>query len=295
MTAKAPKMAFIGLGTMGAPMAHNLIAQGFDLSVCDENAAALVGFEGVARFVTRDPAEAARDCNFIMTILPTSDIVETVLFGEEGALSTAAPNCLVIEMSTGSYSKLMQMASRLKALGHRLIDAPVGRSKREAATGNLLVMAGGSEADIAQATPLFDAVGDTCVHMGPQGSGLKIKLVNNYMSMINTVLTGEVLALAQHVGLDLEKAVSVMSTTAAGMGQLNTNYPQKVLAGDLSPDFPIFMAIKDLTMALELAQTSESPARFGKLARTILRDAEAHGMGDLDQTAVLKFLEKAGG
>ena len=101
--------------------------------------------------------------------------------------------------------------------------------------------------------------------------------------------------MAQHVGLDLGKAVSVMSTTAAGMGQLNTNYPQKVLAGDLSPDFPIFMAIKDLTMALELAKTSESPARFGILARTILRDAEAHGMGDLDQTAVLKFLEKAGG
>ena len=100
---------------------------------------------------------------------------------------------------------------------------------------------------------------------------------------------------SNEVNYTCDYLVSVMSTTAAGMGQLNTNYPQKVLAGDLSPDFPIFMAIKDLTMALELAQTSESPARFGILARTILRDAEAHGMGDLDQTAVLKFLEKAGG
>ena len=115
-------------------------------------------------------------------------------------------------------------------------------------------MVGGEEQHVKELNGIFKAVGNTIIHVGETGCGLKAKLVNNYMAMINNVVTGETLSLANSVGLDVGLMADLMSTTAAGLGQLNTNYPKKVLSGDLKPDFPIFMAIKDLTMAIELAE-----------------------------------------
>lgn len=284
------KIVMIGLGVMGAPMAKNILSKGFDLACCDANEAALLPFREIAPVVSTRPAEAAAGRSIIITIVPTSDIVETVLFGEDGALNAADSPCLVIDMSTSSYKKTMQISERLASLGHKFIDAPVGRTPREAITGNLLVMAGGDAADIEMARGLFAAVGDTVIHVGPTGSGLKAKLVNNYMAMINNVVTGETLSFAHRVGLDIAAMATLMSTTAAGLGQLNTNYPKKVLADDLSPDFPISMAIKDLNMAIELADMFQQEPEFGMVARHLLEQADEAGMGALDQTAIMKHL-----
>ena len=138
--------------------------------------------------------------------------------------------------------------------------------------------------------PVFEILADTIIYCGGLGSGLKMKLVNNYMSMINSAVTGETLAFAKKIGLDLEQSVEVLSTTAAGLGQLNTNYKLKSLANDLTADFPITMAKKDLSMALELARLHEYPARFGICAEMIFKKAENNGFGELDHTAVLNFL-----
>ena len=151
-------------------------------------------------------------------------------------------------------------------------------------------MAGGDANDIEQASEIFEAVGNTIIHVGPIGYGLKSKLVNNYMAMVNNALTAETLSLANKVGLDIEAIAKVMSSTAAGLGQLNTNYPKKVLANDLTPDFPISMVIKDLNMASELAGSFKSQCLFGELAKKMFQEAEDDGMGHLDQTAILKHL-----
>ena len=111
-------------------------------------------------------------------------------------------------------------------------------------------MAGGDLADIESLRNIFDAIANKIVHVGPVGSGLKTKLVNNYMAMINNAVTAETLSFAHRVGLDIDATAELMSSTTAGLGQLNTNYTKKVLANDLSPDFPITMAIKDLDMAI---------------------------------------------
>ena len=166
----------------------------------------------------------------------------------------------------------------------------MGRTPREAKTGDLLVMAGGNVDDIKQANDIFEAIGNTIIHAGPIGSGLKSKLVNNYMAMVNNAVTGETLSFANQVGLDIKATAKLMSSTAAGLGQLNTNYPKKVLANDLTPDFPIKMAIKDLNMALELASSFKSKCLFGELAKRMFEEAELDGMGHLDQTAILKHL-----
>jgi 4-hydroxybutyrate dehydrogenase/sulfolactaldehyde 3-reductase len=236
------------------------------------------------------PEKVAKNRNVVITMLPTSDIVEEVIFGDQGLIGSLDPNSLIIDMSTASYNKSMQISARLRDLGHRFVDAPVGRTPREAKTGDLLVMAGGDVGDIEQANEIFEAIGNTTIHAGPIGSGLKSKLVNNYMAMVNNAVTGETLSFANQVGLNIEATAKLMSSTAAGLGQLNTNYPKKVLANDLTPDFPISMAIKDLNMALELASSFKSKCLFGELAKRMFQEAEVDGMGHLDQTAILKHL-----
>ncbi|MDC1051298.1 NAD(P)-binding domain-containing protein [bacterium] len=283
------KILFIGLGIMGAPMAENIIQKGFDVAVCDIQQNVVDGFKGIASITSTKPSEAADQRNVIMMILPNSDVVNSVLFDEGGALETCAPNSLIVDMSTGSYTKLMETAKRVAKRGHRFIDAPVGRTPREAITGKLLVMAGGETDDIAALDGAFKAVGDTVIHVGETGCGLKAKLVNNYMAMVNNAVTGETLSLAKALGLDMVAMAKLMSSTAAGLGQLNTNYPKKVLAGDLTPDFPIFMAVKDLNMAIELAETVSNKAQFGRMARAEFINADKAGMGSLDQTAILEY------
>lgn len=283
------KILFIGLGIMGAPMAKNIIREGFDVAVCDIQQNVVDGFKGVASAGSTNPCEAADQRNVIMMILPNSDVVDAVLFDKGGVLETCAPNSLIVDMSTGSYPQLMETAKRVANRGHRFVDAPVGRTPREAITGNLLVMAGGEADDVAALDGVFNAVGDTILHVGPVGCGLKAKLVNNYMAMVNNALTGETLSLAKAAGLDLGTMAKLMSSTAAGLGQLNTNYPKKVLAGDLTPDFPIFMAVKDLNMAIELAEIANHKVQFGRVAREEFISAEKAGMGGLDQTAILEY------
>jgi len=283
------KILFIGLGIMGAPMAENIIQKGFDVAVCDIQQNVVDGFKDIASITSTKPSEAADQRNVIMMILPNSDVVNSVLFDEGGALETCAPNSLIVDMSTGSYTKLMETAKRVAKRGHRFIDAPVGRTPREAITGELLVMAGGETDDIAALDGAFKAVGDTVIHVGETGCGLKAKLVNNYMAMVNNAVTGETLSLAKALGLDMVAMAKLMSSTAAGLGQLNTNYPKKVLAGDLTPDFPIFMAVKDLNMAIELAETVSNKAQFGRMARAEFINADKAGMGSLDQTAILEY------
>ncbi|MDC0649044.1 NAD(P)-binding domain-containing protein [Alphaproteobacteria bacterium] len=283
------KILFIGLGIMGAPMAENIIQKGFDVAVCDIQQNVVDGFKGIASITSTKPSEAADQRNVIMMILPNSDVVNSVLFDEGGALETCAPNSLIVDMSTGSYTKLMETAKRVAKRGHRFIDAPVGRTPREAITGKLLVMAGGETDDIAALDGAFKAVGDTVIHVGETGCGLKAKLVNNYMAMVNNAVTGETLSLAKALGLDMVAMAKLMSSTAAGLGQLNTNYPKKVLSGDLTPDFPIFMAVKDLNMAIELAETVSNKAQFGRMARAEFINADKAGMGSLDQTAILEY------
>ena len=284
------KIVMVGLGVMGMPMARNILKSGLDLSCCDVNWDSLQTLKGLVPSLSTVPKKVAKNRNVAITMLPTSDIVEKVIFGDQGLIGSLDPNSLIIDMSTASYNKSMEISARLKDHGHRFVDAPVGRTPREAKTGDLLVMAGGDVDDIKQANDIFEAIGNTTIHAGPIGSGLKSKLVNNYMAMVNNAVTGETLSFANQVGLNIEATAKLMSSTAAGLGQLNTNYPKKVLANDLTPDFPITMAIKDLNMALELANSSKSKCLFGELAKRMFEEAEMDGMGQLDQTAILKHL-----
>jgi 4-hydroxybutyrate dehydrogenase/sulfolactaldehyde 3-reductase len=290
------KVCFIGLGVMGSRISKIIARKNFNIVLYDICPSTRNEFREQGDNTPEEISVAAKDADMVMMILPTSKIVNDAIFGlneiGKSVVESVQKNCLFVDMTTGSLSDLFILNENLTNLGHRLIDAPVGRSPREAKVGKSLVMAGGNNNDVAQAKPVFDAFADSVVHVGAVGDGLRLKLVNNYMAMINHVLTGEVLSFAKSTGLDRDVAVSVLSSTSAGRGQLLTNFPKKVLADDTSPDFSIRMGIKDLNMALELASNSNFDPKFGELSLAMFSKAAEAGMGDQDCTAILNYFDK---
>jgi len=284
-------VGFIGVGVMGAPMARNLARGGHAVAVYDASARALDAFRAGTCRVATSAADAAIGADAVITMLPDSQHVRQSLLGEDGVCASLAQGRLVIDMSTIGASASILLGEGLANRGYRSLDAPVGRTPRDAENGTLLVMAGGDDADVAEARPLFECVGDTIVHAGPRGHGIKLKLVNNYMAAVGAVLTAEALTLANKAGLDRATTVKVLSSTTAGRGQLLVNYPKKVLAGDLRPGFALRMAQKDVGHALDLGAELGSPLLLGSIAREMFALARPWGRADEDWTAMLLLLE----
>lgn len=283
-------VAFIGLGTMGAPMARNLVKGGHTLAVFDVSERAVEPFRKLCR-VAASPRQAAQGAQAVVTMLPDSAHVREALLGAQGACGSLARGALVVEMSTIAAAASSELAAELARRGYRMVDAPVGRTPRDAAAGTLMVIAGGSAQDVAEARPLFECLADTIVHAGPQGHGIRLKLVNNYMSAVGAVLAAEALTLANKAGLDRATTIRVLSGTTAGRGHLNVNYPRKVLAGDVTPDFPMRMAVKDVTHALCLGAELGAPLMLGAIAREVFALGKPWGRADEDWTAALLLME----
>lgn len=291
--AVAPRtVAFIGLGTMGGGMAARLVAAGHDVRGYDVDAARLAEFGGTR---CASVAEACTGATVIMTILPRDAHVRSVCLGPGGVAESAAPGALMIEMSTVLPATSLELHDRMAAAGLRMLDAPVGRTPADAQRGTLLVMAGGAAEDFADAMPVFAPIADKSVHLGPKGSGIRMKVANNYMSMVSMVLTAETLAMARKAGIDTDAAVEVLQNTTAGRGQINVNYPRKVLRGDVTPDFPLFMGDKDISLGLSLGRDLGVPLFLGAPARELFGLAGPMGMADLDCTAMLLIIEKLAG
>jgi len=287
------RIAFLGLGTMGEPMARRLIDAGHALSVFDVSAAARGRFEGLGCTVAGSAAQAAERAEILIAILPDSDAVESALFGDRGAVAALPPGALVLDMSTGDAAHVHRCAARLAVRGVRTMDVPVARSVREARTGQLLVMAGGDAADFEAALPVLEVLGDpeAIHHVGPLGSAIRLKLINNYLSMVNMVVAAEGLTFARRAGIERDVALRVLQSTPAGKGQLNTNYPRKVLRGDIAPDFPLRMGLKDINLALRLGDQVGAPLYLGAAARQAFALASSWGRQDQDCTAMLLLMQ----
>ncbi|MGE0751595.1 MAG: sulfolactaldehyde 3-reductase [Variibacter sp.] len=279
-------IAFIGLGTMGRPMALNLLKGGFRLVVFDIVPEAMSALVDAGAVGAGSPAEAARAADCVITMLPNGSHVEEAVFGPSGVAETIRNDALYIDMSTIAPSVTDRIARRFGERGIAMVDAPVGRSVQHAVDGKLLIMVGGAADAVERARPALERMGDTIVHCGPAGAGSRMKIVNNFMSITLNATTAEALTLAEASGLDPELARQVMLGTAAGMGHMGGNYPAKVLKGDLTPGFMIDLAIKDLGLALELGESLDLPLDTGRAAANTYKSARDAGHGRHDWTAI---------
>ena len=280
------QIGFIGLGRMGRPMAANLVKRGFTLTVRD------IDSRPVAYLVERGAHEAAdlhklaQTSDIVVTMLPNSQIVKDTLLGPDGVIAHARPGTMLLEMSTIDPTVTDQIAKVAGAKGIGLVDAPVGRLASHADRGECLFMVGADPESLARVKPLLDAMGTTVLHCGPVGSGMRMKLVNNFLAVASCQLNAEALALSQALGLDLNRTMEVLNGTSAYNGQLQLNWKHKSLTGDITPGFTIDLAHKDLSLILEAANALRLPMPMGAAAREMFSAARAGKYASADFSAM---------
>ena len=289
------KIGFIGLGAMGQPMAANLARKGFDLTVFDISQAKVPPLKELGATVAGSVAEVAETTDIAVTMVPDGPDVEAVVLGPGGLAEAGRPGQLVMDMSTVSPASTDRMAAALAERGIGFVEAPVGRLVTHAIAGESLFMVGGSDEDVARVRPLLDAMGTTVLHCGPAGAGIRTKLVNNYLIMGINQMNAEALALAQCLDLDLKTTLDVLYGTTAVNGQLQVNWPNKVLKDDTSPGFRIALAHKDVSLAVEAAREAGLPVFAGTTVREALATAMAQGYADQDFSAILDAVCGLGG
>jgi len=283
-------IGFIGLGRMGRPMASNLCRKGFQLAVYDINREPVREVERLGAHAAASVAEVAAASDVVLTMLPNSAIVEDVMLGSAGVVASGRRGTLIVDMSTVDPLVTDRVAAAAAENGCSFVDAPVGRLASHADRGECLFMVGGLDEHVERVRPLLEAMGTTIHHCGGTGSGIRTKLVNNYLAIISCQLNAEALALSQRFGLSLEKTLEVLYGTTATNGQLKIAWPNKVLKGDIEPGFTIDLAHKDLTLIVEAANAAKVPMPIGAVAREAFNTARSRGYGANDFSAMVDVL-----
>lgn len=285
-------VGFVGLGAMGLAMAKNIVKGGHTVVGYDKSTDAVERHVANSGRAAASAAETADNAQIVITMLPTGDVVRSVLFGPSGVVENLDAGSLVVDMSTIHPSETDEIRNDLFAKGLRMIDAPVGRTSVQAVTGNLLIMAGGDSADIEEARPILECMGDKIIDCGGPGLGTRMKIINNLMTTVLNVLTAEVLTLAESAGVDRDLAIEVMSGTPAGLGHMSTTYPAKVLKDDLSPAFMIDLARKDLEIAISLSEQTGVPLALAREAESVYSAMQTEGRGKDDWTAIYAMMRQ---
>jgi 3-hydroxyisobutyrate dehydrogenase len=288
MTSTTLSVAVLGLGIMGRGMAENLIAKGFKVAVYNRNPAKAEPFKGRAH-IAATPAEAARDADIIVAIVTDDDASRSVWLGDGGALAAAKPGAVIVDCSTLSLPWGQELARDAKSAGLGFIDAPVTGSKPQAAEGSLRFLVGGEAADIDKARPALDAMGSDVVVMGPVGSGIVIKLINNFIAGVGVAAFAEGLTVAEKSGLDVAKSRDLLLAGASASPLIKT-VSARITANDFSPNFFTSLLAKDLGYMIGQAASVGLTLDTAAAARRRYLDAVEAGLGESDIAAVIKPL-----
>lgn len=282
------RIGFIGLGAMGGPMAGNLQKKGHRLVVYDIDPSRIASLTALGAEAAGSVAAVAAAADIVITMLPDSPDVETVVLGPDGIAAHGRPEQLVMDMSTIDPAVTDRLAAALNERGMAFVDSPVGRLTIHAERGESLFMVGASHNDFGRVRPLLEAMGTTIHHCGGAGAGIRTKLVNNFVIIASCQVTAEALALAQAFGLDIGRTVEALKGTTATNGHLQFAWPAKVLAGDTAPGFRIRLAHKDLSLAVEAARRAGVPVFAGAAAREAVGQATRTGdFAERDFSALL--------
>ena len=287
-------VGFIGLGIMGMGMASNLIAKGHDLTVWNRTSEKMTPLLAKGARAAASPAEVAEQCDIILICVSDTPDVEQVVLGDHGVIEGITPGTLVVDHSTISPEATLRLAEAVEAKAAHWLDAPISGGSEGAANGTLSIMIGGDEAQYERAMPLFEAVGTTITHVGGQGAGQLVKVVNQILVVGNQLAVSEALLVAQAGGLDLEKALNAVKGGAAGSWMLANRGPQ-MIERDWRPGFTIDLQQKDLRLVLEAADGLGVPVPGTSLIFQLYRALQNQGLGSEGNHALVKALEDMSG
>lgn len=286
-------VALLGLGTMGAGMAANLLKAGFPLAVYNRSRAKAEGFAAQGARVAETPADAAHGADVIVSMLADDAASRAVWLGENGALAAAVKGAVLVESSTVSPAWIAELAAAASARGLEFLDAPVTGSRMQAAGGQLSFLVGGSEAALAKATPALTAMSKEIVHLGPVGSGATMKLVNNFLCGVQIASLAEGIAWLERSGLDREKALAILKAGAPG-SPLLASLSARMTSRDYTVNFHLKLMSKDLEYAREAAAKDGVNLTTAANARELFEQAAAQGYADQDMSAVIEPVRAAG-
>lgn len=288
-------IGFIGLGRMGAPMAARLAGAGHALTVCDVDAGA------VQRLLADHPGKgadtpraAAAGADVVITMLPTSAIVADVLRGPDGVLAGLKRGTLVLEMSSGVPAVTQALAAEVEAAGGALVDAPVSGGVARAVTGELAIMAGGADADIDRAEPVLKAMGTSILRTGAVGTAHAMKALNNLVSAAGFLVSVEALLIGKRFGLDPSVMVDVLNASTGVNNATQKKLKPFVLSRRFDSGFGLDLMVKDLGIALGLADDGHVIAPLAAMTRNLWADALAGAAGP-DHTHAARLSERLAG
>ncbi len=284
------RVAYIGLGIMGRPMAVNLVKAGHEVSVWNRSAGKDV--EGARTAAT--PADAARDAEVVWMCVSDTAAVEQVLLGPDGVESVLKDGMIVADSSTISPSTTRRFAERVRAKGADYVDAPMTGSKVGAESGQLVFIVGGKEESIARLQPLFSAMGKANVRMGDVGKGQSAKISMNLMIAMTFEGFAEGLTLAKKLGVNPEDLIGLIQQTMVRSGVIDYKAPF-VLKHDFTPNFPLRLMHKDIHLVLDAAKEARVKLPAIETVDEVYEVASEEGHDDLDYAATLALLEKWAG
>ncbi|WBL62153.1 3-hydroxyisobutyrate dehydrogenase [Stutzerimonas stutzeri] len=292
-------IGFIGLGNMGAPMAHNLLKAGHQLSVFDLNAAAVENLVGAGALPVDSPTAIAQgNAELIITMLPAAPHVKCVYLGENGLIASSRAGVMLIDCSTIDPHSAREVAKAAAEHGNPMLDAPVSGGTGGAAAGTLTFMVGGSDADFDRAQPILAAMGKNIVHCGAAGNGQVAKVANNMLLGISMIGVAEAMALGVALGMDAKTLAGVINTSSGRCWSSDTYNPFPGVLDNVpasrgySGGFGSDLMLKDLGLATEAAKQVRQPVILGALAQQLYQSFSAQGHGGLDFSAIINQYRK---
>jgi 3-hydroxyisobutyrate dehydrogenase len=287
-------IGFIGLGIMGRGMTRNLLKAGFSVTVWNRTTSRMEPLVEAGAKAGQNPADVAAQSDIIITCVSDTPDVETVILGESGVIHGAKAGSLVVDMSTISPQVTEAIATKLAEKDVQMLDAPISGGSEGAANGTLSIMVGGDAAQVARAMPAFEAMGKTITHVGPNGAGQSVKLVNQILVVGTMLSVSEALLFAQAAGLDLQKTLDAVKAGAAGSWTLSNRGPQ-IIERDWRPGFMVDLQQKDVRLALKAADELGVPLLGTSTVFHLYRTLQAQGLGAEGNHALVKALEHLAG
>jgi 3-hydroxyisobutyrate dehydrogenase len=288
------RVAFLGLGTMGAAMAANLARAGFQVSAWNRTPGRAPDLGELGVTVASTPAEAASTAEMVVVCVSDTPDVEAVLFGPDGVVEGAKPGTLVIDCSTIAPSGSWDFAARLRERDLRMVDAPVSGGSEGARNATLTIFVGGDERDVEHARPVLNALGRTITHVGPIGAGQAVKAVNQVILSGTYLGVAEGIVLAIKAGLDVEQVVAALGGGAAQSWVL-ANRAGRMIDNDYPLGFKVALHRKDLAIALELAAQLGAALPVSALAAQLESGLIARGHADDDMSALARAIRGLSG
>ncbi|PKQ07467.1 MAG: 3-hydroxyisobutyrate dehydrogenase [Alphaproteobacteria bacterium HGW-Alphaproteobacteria-12] len=289
-------IGFIGLGNMGGPMARNLVKAGHALKIFDLAPGAVSALVEAGATRADSASEAARNVEFVVTMLPAGEHVRSVYLGEGGLIAAAAKGTVFIDSSTIDIPSARETIAAAEAAGMAMLDAPVSGGVGGAEAGTLTFMVGGADAAFARAKPILEKMGKNIFHAGQAGNGQVAKVCNNMILGISMIGVSEAFVLGEKLGLDAQTLFDI-SSTASGQCWSMTSYcpvpgpvPTSPANRNYQPGFTAAMMLKDLRLAQDAAKTAHSPIPLGGQAAQLYALMEAAGDAGLDFSGVIKLI-----